>query len=342
MRLLRCNLRHLRDHRRRSSTVRRLCARAAVCTLFATSAAHAQTGISTEGAVFLLLPLGAKTVASGQSIARNDPGVEQLYWNPGGIAHATRAEFGFNYGKFFAGPLVSVGLVKPLGRAGVIGGAVAVLDFGSQQSTDLDGNIVGMTSQQAYILSATYAATFGSRVGVGITFKSARFVANCSGQCRELTEFHVSSSAIDAGVQARLLREDDLVLAAAIRHVGQDFQVNDAPQADPMPSRVQIGASYRLRMLEDDLQGAQVHVNFDLIDRLLDPGAVAPRFGVRVEWKEFVGVRAGYVGGSGEGTGVGVGVGFVAGNVGVDIAQSLARESSVTGGTTYLSVRYRW
>ena len=79
-----------------------------------------------------------------------------------------------------------------------------------------------------------------------------------------------------------------------------------------------------------------------VIDRLLDPGALAPRFGVRIEWKDLIGVRAGYVGGTGEGTGVGVGLGFVAGNITADIAQTLSRESSVTGGTTYLSVRYRW
>jgi hypothetical protein len=302
---------------------------------------HAQRGISEEGAVFLLLPLGAKTVASGQSVATDEPGSGQLYLNPAGIARATSSEFGFHFGKFFVGPNVAVGIVKPLGRAGVVGATVSVLDFGSQENTDSTGTL-GTTSQQAYVLGATYAATIGAHASIGLTFKTAQFVANCAGLCADLAKYHVSSTAIDAGVQLRFLRENDLVLAAAIRNVGQKFQVNDAPQADPMPSRVQIGVGYRIRAFDEELQGAQLHATFDLIDRLLDPGAVAPRFGITLDWKDLVGVRAGYVVGTGEGTGVGVGVGFTADHVGVDIAQTLSSQSGVTDGTTYLSVRYRW
>jgi hypothetical protein len=309
----------------------------------AASAAAAQRGVAREGLLVLLLPLGARIVGAGQSVAAVDPSTEQLYWNPSAIARAKQREFAFHHGRFFVGPFNAFGLVVPFERAGVIGGSAAVLDYGTQETRDPAGNLTGQVSQQSYIFAATYAATLGPRASLGFSYKNVRFVGTCSGFCRDIAAFNVSTTTVDAGLQYRAATEDNLVFGLALRHAGLRFQVNDEPQSDPPPTRIQVGASYRLRMLEDDLPDAALRVNADVIDRARDPGDMAARFGADIVFRGLVSVRASYVAGSGEGTGSGVGIGLVLPTGTIDLAYTLGGVSGdASGGTTFFSIRGRW
>lgn len=305
--------------------------------------AFAQRGIAREGAIYLLLPLGARIVGSGQSVASPEPSTEQLFWNPGAVARASQRELAFHNGQFFVGPMSAIAGVFPFGRAGVVGATVAVLDYGTQEVTVPSSSLVGQISQQSYIFAATYAATLGSRVSLGVTLKNARFVGTCSGLCDDVAHFDVSTTAVDVGMQYRAASEDDIVLGAAIRHAGPRFQLYDEPQSDPLPTRVQAGASYRLRVLDDEMPGTILRLNADAIDRLLDPGAMAVRFGAELTWRGAVAVRASYVAGSGEGTGGGVGIGFVTRRITFDVAQTFGGATETAAiGSTFFSLRGRW
>jgi hypothetical protein len=304
-------------------------------------AATAQTGVFREGAIFLLLPLGARIVASGQSVASPDASAEQLYWNPSGIARATKREMALNTGRFYVAPLLSVASVIPLGRAGVVGASASVLNYGTQETGDQNG-ATGVLTQHAYVFAAAYAATLGTHASLGFAFKSAQSVSSCAGLCGPLAVYHVSSSAVDVGVQYRMFKDDDLVLGFALRHAGLRFQVNDEPQADPLPTRVQLGANLRVRWFDDDLPGSRLRVSADLIDRAPHLGSAAPRFGVELAWRDQIGARAGYVVGSGEGTGVGVGIGVATLHAAFDISQTLGGLGDAATSATYLTMRYRW
>lgn len=304
-------------------------------------AAAAQRGIAREAALYMVLPLGARAVGSGQSVASPEPGNEQLHWNPAAVARASSREVAVNFGRFYIGPLTGVNLVLPFDRAGVVGASVSVLDYGSQETGD-GVTQTGIASQHSYVLSASYATTLGARASIGFTFKSSHFVGSCSGLCPPLAQFHVSTSAVDVGGQINLGPSTDWVLGAAIRNAGLRLQVNDEAQADPLPTRIQVGLSYRVRAFEREVPNAQLRVSADVIDRIRSPRAHAPRLGVELGWKEQASVRAGYVVGSGEGTGFGAGFGLVAGKATFDISQTLGGEGDASKHSTYLSVRYRW
>lgn len=307
------------------------------------STGHAQRGVAREGLLVLLLPLGARIVGAGQSVAAVDPSTEQLYWNPAGIARATQREFAFHHGRFFIGPFSAFGLVVPFERAGVVGGTAAVLDYGTQETRDLAGNLTGQVSQQSYILVATYAATLGPRASLGFSYKNVRLVGTCSGLCEDIAGFNVSTTAVDAGLQYRAATEDNLVFGLALRHAGLRFQVNDEPQSDPLPTRIQIGANYRLRTFDDDIPDGVLRVSGDLIDRARDPGDMAVRFGADLVYRKVVSVRASYVAGSGEGTGSGVGIGLVLPTGTIDLAYTLGGTGGASSsGTTFFSFRGRW
>jgi hypothetical protein len=303
----------------------------------------AQRGVTHEGAVYLLLPLGARIIAVGQTVASPDPSTEQLFWNPGAVGRARQREFAFHGGRFFVGPMSAFAGVFPLGRPGVIGVSAAVLDYGSQTLVTETGAPAGQVSQQSYIFAASYAATLGSRASLGFTIKNARFVGTCSGLCDDIARFDVSTTAVDAGLQYRVTSEDDLIIGATVRHVGPRFQLYDEPQADPLPSRAQLGASYRVRAFEREVDGTVLRVNADVIDRLLDPGSSALRFGVDVTWRSVLSARASYVDGSGEGTGWGIGMGVVTPRLTFDVAQTFGGASqTAASGSTYFSLRGRW
>jgi hypothetical protein len=325
--------------RNRSETLRIASAACLVAVLVSWAPCHAQRGVAREGALFLLLPVGARTVGAGQSVATPEPGSEQLFWNPAAIARATQREAAFHYASFFVGPLNVGSFVLPLGRAGVVGATVSVLDYGQQETTGGAGNL----STQAYVFAATYAAGMGSRLNLGFTFKNARFIGSCSGLCPPLTVFDVSTSAVDVGVQYRVAHDDDLIVAGALRNAGLRFQLNDDAQADPLPTRIQFGASYRLRQLDSDLSSTVIRVSADVIDRASAPGAAALRVGVAASWQQQLSVRAAYVQGSGEGTGFAAGIGFSLGRASLDVARTLGSESSSgSSGSTFLSLRGRW
>lgn len=318
------------------------CCLVAACTLLQPAAAGAQRGIAREGALFLVLPIGARQAASGQSVAAMGADADQLYWNPAATSRATQNEYALHVGRFFAGPLISAAGVFPLRQAGVIGVTMSVLDYGTQETTDITGTTEGQIAQQSYVLAASYAATLGPHASLGLTYEYARFVGSCSGLCPPVAIFDVSTSAVSVGVQYVVTKDSGLVLAGALRHAGLRFQLNDAAQADPLPTRIQIGASYRLHSFDADLPGAQLRVTGDLIDRAQHLGDVAPRVGVDLSWRGQFAVRAGYVGGTGDGTGLGVGFGIAVGGFITDVARTLGVSSDAGRGATYVSVKSRW
>jgi hypothetical protein len=192
------------------------------------------------------------------------------------------------------------------------------------------------------VFAATYAATLGSRASLGFTFKSAQLVASCSGLCPQVLTLHVSSSAADVGLQYRPATDDNVVLAVAVRNAGLKFQVNDDAQSDPLPTRVQVGASVRLHWLDRELPGSTLRANVDVIDRVHQLGDAALRIGSELAYRSAVAFRAGYVIGTGEGTGFGVGLGLINGRGAVDLAQTFSGSGDQARSTTFLSARYHW
>lgn len=327
--------------RRPFRRVYRVAAHLALLGAAAFASAEAQRGIAQEGAIFLLLPLGAGQSTSGQSVADPTATSEQIYWNPAGVARMRTREVAFHHGKYFVGPLNAAALVLPFERAGVLGLSVGILDYGTQETGDNSGQ-TGTLSQQSYVLSTTYATPLGPRASFGVTYKLAMFVGTCSGLCPPVAVFDVSSSAVDVGLQYRLTASGDWVAGAALRHAGLRLQVNDEAQADPLPTRAQVGVNHRLRWLEPRLDSSVVRISLDAIDRALRPGDLAFRFGGSVLWRERLAVRAGYVAGAGEGSGVSVGFGVRTGTVVLDLGRILGGGVDASRGSTFFSLRTTW
>ncbi|MDP1891676.1 MAG: PorV/PorQ family protein [Gemmatimonadaceae bacterium] len=318
--------------------------RAAVGAVLAVTAAalplRAQGGLSTEGALFLLVPVGARTVGSGQATATAEWGTESLWGNPAGIARATRREAALHYSRTVVANGTVLALVYPAGKAGVLGFGAQLYDYGAQELTDVDGT-VGELLPRSIVMAATYAATLGS-VRAGVTYKRATSQLACTGPCGSVATFNASTSAFDAGLQYQTMRADSLAVGLMLRHLGLKLQVNDDAQSDPLPTRVQIGVGARVPAVAKALPGAELRWSAELVNRTsLDDPAV--RLGAELGLQKQLYLRAGYASGTGEATGPAIGLGFVRGALSIDFARVFGGFSSDAGQPpTFLTLRVNW
>ncbi len=301
--------------------------------------AGAQTGVATEGAVFLLLPVGARAVGMGHAVVAEGGGSEAIWWNPAGLARLESFEAAIHHSQSIAAIGDAVSVVLPFSVIGVVALSANVLNFGEQQITDLiTGEPIGIQLLRSFVFAATYSTPIGEKVNAGITYKVVQFRNDCSGTCVGVDEVAATTSALDLGVQYDLAPLSPVTVGIAVRNLGLRVQVKDSEQADPLPTRVQLGLAYRLPAIEE-LRETEISLSGDLVDQLQIRSPSA-RVGVELLYQKRYTVRAGYV--LEDGGGPAIGAGISAGGLLLDIARVMGGDlySGVEGAPIHVSLRY--
>ena len=324
--------------RRRRS--RLICAAALFAAAALPRAVHAQRGVADDGALFLLLPVGARSVGLGQAVTADDPGTEGIWWNPASIARTSRPLAAIHHSQSVIGTGDAITASLPSSLLGVLALSINILNYERQDLTDPDQVTVGSLLPRSFVYAATYATTAGDHVRAGVTYKVLQLRLDCSGTCPTNLAFSATSSAFDAGVQVEPMKRLPLTLGAAVRNVGPRLQVNDSPQSDPLPARIEVGAQYRVPQIAAVVPDAELHVNATLIDRIPLNGPSA-RIGADAVYRSRVHLRAGYVFDNADAGGAAIGLGFVAGSLAIDVARQFGGLSADVGqAPTYLSLEY--
>jgi hypothetical protein len=300
----------------------------------------AQDGASTgsEGALFLLLPVGARAVSLGRVVtALESP--EAAYWNPAGLAGVEENQIVLFRGDHVAGTATAVSGVWASTRAGTLGASYFLLDAGELDQRDENGNFTGTITIRNHLAVASAATRLFDHLNMGLSFKLIQFRLSCRGICPDAGTA-ATTWAVDAGMQARIV--DRLRLGAMVAHVGPRLQVRNAEQADPLPARIRVSATYDVVRAVTDSDALSGWVGVEVQDRLSDPGSVSVYFGseVRAGRSDAISLRAGYVVsefGQEEGTRVGLGLDYE--RFELSIAKSLA-VSNVTGETEPVHVTF--
>ncbi len=310
------------------------------CASVSTRAA-AQRPVMGEGALDLLLPTGARAVALGQATMAVDGTTESVWWNPSGLARMQGTTAAIHHSQSIGGTADAVAVVAHSRVLGSFGVSASLRDFGSSTNADDGGTEGGTILPRSLIYAATYAAAV-ERVNVGLSYKLVQWRVDCTGPCTGETGLLAQTSAIDAGAQFSLDPELPVTVGAGVRNVGLRVQVNDEPQADELPSRLQAGFEWRVSQVSNALEGAQLTLSADMVSELrrMDP---SPRVGAEVGWQGRIHVRGGYASRAGGFGGPSLGVGYETGSLAIDLARLFDEVSSMTGtDPTYLSVRYRF
>jgi hypothetical protein len=304
----------------------------------ATSTAGAQS--SSDGALFWLLPVGARAVGMGQAMVAERPGSEAVWWNPSAISRQDKKEIAIHHSQTIAATGDAITFVYPTAGVGALALSVNVLNFGDQQITDPEGVPIGVVLPRNILFAGTYGAAIGKRFNAGVTYKRLQYRVDCSGQCGNAPTFTATSSAVDFGFQYDAPTESPLTLGAAVRNIGTRLQINDREQADPLPTRIEVGAEYKLPFIAALVADTEVRIAADIIaDRNVDHPA--GRVGADVTYEKNIHLRAGYVANDANGARTALGFGIGAGHLVFDIARTFGGLSADAGQTpTYLSLRY--
>lgn len=283
-------------------------------------------GSSREGALFLLLPVGAQGVAMGRAMTAL-PSQEGAFWNPAALAWGSRGRALVYRGEHVAGEATAFSVLLRKDGVGSAGVSYQLLDVGDQDLTDEFGQVRGSISVRSHQALASFAAPLGERVAAGVNFKVVQFRVGCRGECRDQT-VTATTYAVDLGMQVAPLGTVPLRIGAMVAHLGPRLQVENAEQADPLPTRLRIAAGYELLSHVAEAGDIRLWVTAEVEDRLRGAGRPSTYFGSELSAgsEDRIYVRGGYVRGElDRPDGAAVGVGLRYERLELGIARSLAR-----------------
>lgn len=290
-----------------------------------------QVRASDEGALFLLLPSGAQGVALGRAMTALSSS-ESAFWNPAGLASLHGNRILLMRGEHVAGEATGFSGIWGRSEAGALGVSYQLLDVGTQDLTDDMGTVLGSITIRSHQAVLSGALRFGPRLRVGTNLKSLQFRVTCRGQCLD-GNISATAYAMDLGAQSTPFSSLPLEMGLMIAHLGPKFRVANSEQADPLPTRIRIGAAYDVLdgLVDEELA---MHLILEVEDRLRDPGNtslfVGSEFLAGVADQVFV--RGGYIFGNQnqtDGAALGFGVRYERFEFG--IARSLARGGPSSG-----------
>jgi type IX secretion system protein PorV len=285
------------------------------------------------GALFLVFPVGAQAVGMGQTATAAEGRGEAAFWNPAGLATLSDDEFALHSATLVAGRSHVLGAYFPSRGIGVIGGAVYLVDYGDLDRTDANGNTIARIAPRNLEFVASYATSLAGSFVFGVSYKLVQFRVDCSGDCRDFPAGTGATHAIDLGGQFRVGPGGPLRVGIALRNIGFRLQVQNQAQADPLPTRLAIGAQYDVHFRPPS--GATLNEAFDLklaadVDSPWGQvGQSETRVGLDVGYQRLVRVRAGYAFVQDGLSGPSVGLGVESGSLGVDIARAFLTGSDL-------------
>jgi hypothetical protein len=247
----------------------------------------------TEGALFLLLPVGAQSVSLGRAMTWVES-AEGAFWNPAGLASLGRSQFVVFRGDDVAGTSTAFSAFWSSPAAGTLGASYYLLDAGEIEQRDDLGNPSGYITIRNHLGVVSAATRLASTFSAGLNLKVIRYQYSCRGICPD-EGTTATSYAIDAGVQSVPLER--LRVGAMVAHLGPSLQVVNAEQADPLPWRIRVATAYDVlsAIAETDQLRGWVAVEYE--DRLRELGSASVYLGTEVVagQADALAIRAGYV-----------------------------------------------
>src|SRR5881396_358296 len=219
------------------------------------------------GALFLVFPVGAQAVGMGQTATASAGRGEAAFWNPAGLATLSDDEFALHSASLVAGRSSVLAAYFPSRGIGVIGGAVYLVDYGDLDRIDQNGNTIARIAPRNFEFLASYATNLTGSFVFGVSYKLVQFRVDCSGDCRDFPAGSGATHALDFGGQFSVGAGPGgpLRIGIALRNVGFRLQVQNQAQADPLPTRLAVGALYEIRLRPlGSTTGHTLDHNFDV------------------------------------------------------------------------------
>lgn len=246
-----------------------------------------------EGALFLLLPVGAQGVSMGRAMTWVES-PEASFWNPAGLAGISQSQALVFRGDHPVGDATAVSALLARPGLGTLGASYFLQDVGEIEQTDEFGNFTGRITIRNHVGIVSGATRLADRLDLGLNFKVIRFQFSCRGLCaNEGTT--ATTWAVDAGVQGR--PSERVRVGAMVAHLGPDLQVLNAEQSDPLPARIRVAGAYNVLAAITDTEDLEGWLSLEVQDRLRELGSFSYYLGAEFTAGavDALSVRSGYV-----------------------------------------------
>ncbi len=246
-----------------------------------------------EGAQFLLLPVGAKTVGMGGAVSAVRGNTESVLWAPAGIADIEDGRLFFNHHEgVFETTSDVLSLLWPTGSIGTFAVTYYLVDFGDLTSTGVDGSVIGTLSVRNQELLLTYANRVIGGLRAGVSYKLIQLISRCDGACPDFQSETRTSHAVDIGVLYQDLMGLPLSIGGSLRHLGFDLEGEN--ESDVLPTRLRVGVAYEpLSTFTSDTTFA-LALALDVEDRVRGLGDPDVMIGSELGVASLFYLRAGY------------------------------------------------
>ena len=288
-------------------------------------AATSEATSTTEGALTLLLPFGARGIAMGRAMTAV-PGPESVFWNPAGLGQLEGGHITVLRGETLAGEATSASLLLTRQPLGAVALTYQFLDAGGGSARDDQGNFVGNLSYTKHLAIVSFGTHLLRGLDAGLNFKVFQDRESCRGLCPDGSGQVGTTYMVDAGLQAVPFPDLPLRLGVMVAHLGPRLQIINVEQSDPLPTRIRVGAGYEVlrHFLHDE--GMELWVVGEMEDRWRSPGSPVLYLGSEFlagEGDVFF-LRTGYGRGSlGAASGASVGLGMRYDRFDLSIAKAL-------------------
>lgn len=202
----------------------------------------------TTGAEQLLIPVGARGIATGGAFLANITGLESIYYNPAGLDIYPQTEAMFSYVSYLADINISYFAISTsLGDVGSIGFDLKTFDFGDIPVTNEsfpDGT--GETYSPSFLtLGFTYSKILTDRISIGTNLKLIT---------ENIQNTNATGFALDAGVQYRF--SEALMIGAAVKNIGSDMSYSgqDLSSRTVIPGTIPGASSGSYEIITESFQ----------------------------------------------------------------------------------------
>jgi opacity protein-like surface antigen len=178
----------------------------------------------TTGAEQVLIPVGARGIATGGAFLANITGLESIYYNPAGLDVYPQTEAMFSYVNHLADINISYFAIgTTLGDIGSIGFDLKSFDFGDiPVTTENFPDGTGETYSPSFLtIGFTYSKVLTDRISIGTNLKLIT---------ENIQNTNATGFALDAGVQYRF--SEALMIGAAVKNIGSDMNYSGQDLAD--------------------------------------------------------------------------------------------------------------
>ncbi len=262
---------------------------------------------TTDCCPLLLLPVGARATSMGGATVAL-VGVDAVFANPAGLAPTQRTTFVIHHwDDQSVGPQMDAFSLLVPALSSVFGLSYELFDNGSIVTTDATGQPTGELTLRDHLLLASFGTSLGGGLSAGVSYRLFQQRIDCRGACGS-EENVATTHGADFGVLYAPAWNPALTLGVSLLNVGFGLQVENAAQADPLPTRLHVGVAYDLLANTPTDSVVALRVSGAITDEPRRPGHYTPSVGLELGMQGLIFLRAGYTPGEGLATGAAVGI----------------------------------